>query len=46
MKKEIIFMVLLLVIGSIWLLSCHKDRGDPTQKDPKATKISPISFTL
>ncbi len=34
MKKEIIFLLLLLVIGGTWLFSCHKDPGGPTKKDP------------
>jgi hypothetical protein len=33
MKKEIIFLLLLLAIGSTWLLSCNKDPGGPTPKD-------------
>ncbi len=32
MKKEIIFL-LLLAMGSTWLLSCTKDSSGPTQKD-------------
>ncbi len=34
MKKEIIFLLLLMVIGGSWLFSCHKDPGGPTKKDP------------
>jgi hypothetical protein len=34
MKKEIIFLLMLLAIGSTWLLSCTKDPGGPTPKDP------------
>lgn len=34
MNKEIIFQLLLLAIGSTWLLSCNKDPGGPTKKDP------------
>ena len=34
MKKEIIFQLVLLAIGSTWLLSCNKDPGGPTKEDP------------
>ncbi|MFN0216151.1 MAG: hypothetical protein ACKVT2_17980 [Saprospiraceae bacterium] len=34
MKKEIIFLLFLLAIGSTWLLSCTKEPGGPTKKDP------------
>jgi len=36
MKNKIIFQLLLLAIGSTWLLSCTKDPGPggPTKKDP------------
>jgi len=34
MKNKIIFQLLLLAIGSTWLLSCNKDPGGPTKKDP------------
>ncbi len=34
MKNKIIFQLFLLAIGSIWMLSCTKDPGGPTKKDP------------
>jgi len=34
MKNKILFQLFLLAIGSIWMLSCTKDPGGPTKKDP------------
>lgn len=34
MKKEIIFLLFLLATGVTWMLSCRKEPGGPTKKDP------------